>query len=94
MRTNVFWEDGQTNHCFYFCESYDIYYYEKICTDSKPSQHGPGPAEFGVLGTPSIILFHGRKEVARYNESISSIEHLTQWTKSVTRLKGQPAGNR
>ena len=24
-------------------------------------EHGPGPAEFGVLGTPSIILFQGRK---------------------------------
>ena len=56
-------------------------------------EHGPGPAEFGVLGTPSIILFYGRKEIARYNDSIIELKRLYEWTKSSTKLKSAPLGN-
>ena len=56
-------------------------------------EHGPGPAEFGVLGTPSIILFYGRKEIARYNDSIIELKKLYEWTKSSTKLKSAPLGN-
>ena len=55
-------------------------------------EHGPGPAEFGVLGTPSIILFHGRKEIGRFNESIIELNRLYQWTKHQTKLKPLPLG--
>lgn len=50
-------------------------------------EHGPGPAEFGVLGTPSIILFYGRKEIARYNDSVIELKRLYEWTKASTKLK-------
>ena len=49
-------------------------------------EHGPGPAEFGVLGTPTIILFYGRQEIARYNGSDVDHSHMIWWTKTVTRL--------
>ena len=55
-------------------------------------EHGPGPAEFGVLGTPSIILFYGRKEVGRFNESVIEINRLYEWTKTSTKLKPLPLG--
>ena len=55
-------------------------------------EHGPGPAEFGVLGTPSIILFYGRKEIARYNDSLIELKKLYEWTKSSTKLKSAPLG--
>jgi len=51
-------------------------------------EHGPGPAEFGVLGTPSIILFQGRKEIARFNES--DFKTIKQWVARTTKLAPQP----
>ena len=53
-------------------------------------EHGPGPAEFGVLGTPTIILFYGRQEIARYNGSDIDLNAIFKWTKSVTRLEPEP----
>lgn len=46
----------------------------------------PGPAEFGVLGTPTVILFQGRKEIARYNNSDPNFEQLNNWMHKHSKL--------
>ena len=46
----------------------------------------PGPAEFGVLGTPTVILFQGRKEIARYNNSDPNFEQLNSWMHKHSKL--------
>lgn len=53
-------------------------------------EHGPGPAEFGVLGTPSIILFQGRKEIARFNETEHDFKRIKTWVSRTTKLTPQP----
>lgn len=53
-------------------------------------EHGPGPAEFGVLGTPSIILFQGRKEIARFNETEHDLKRIKLWVSRTTKLTPVP----
>lgn len=53
-------------------------------------EHGPGPAEFGVLGTPSIILFQGRKEIGRFNETEHDFKNIKQWVTRITKLTPSP----
>ncbi|CAG5112263.1 Oidioi.mRNA.OKI2018_I69.chr2.g6497.t1.cds [Oikopleura dioica] len=46
----------------------------------------PGPAEFGVLGTPTVILFQGRKEIARYNNSDPNFQQFNNWLHKHSKL--------
>ena len=55
-------------------------------------EHGPGPAEFGVLGTPSIILFQGRKGKSKKlkkrrlilpTRGPTTCTHYAQWGRTI-----------
>ena len=50
-------------------------------------EHGPGPAEFGVLGTPSFILFQGRKgNVCHYNRNGTGTQNFRGFGPSFKRV--------